>query len=73
MEKEYRTQKQFLIIADSAINGNWSIAFKEVAEFGFFADDLILFFNNTEAHGLDWESIVYLAQGGQKERGSTND
>jgi hypothetical protein len=67
--KEYRTVEQFNTIADSAINGNWSTAFKEVEQFGFFADDLIECFNNDDSHGLDWEAIVYLAQGGQKERG----
>ena len=67
--KEYRTEEQFLTIADNAVNGNWSIAFKEVAEHGFFAQDLIMFFDNNESHGLELTDIVYLAEGGQKERG----
>ena len=68
-EKEYRTEEQFITIADNATNGNWSIAFKQVEEFGFYAQDLIEHFDVNERHALEMIDIVYLAEGGQKERG----
>lgn len=37
---KYRTDKQFLSICDSMINGNWTYAGKEAAAFGFYANDL---------------------------------
>ena len=39
--KEYRTLEQFKTIADNTINGNWSVAFKEAEEYGFYANELI--------------------------------
>lgn len=38
---EYRTQDQWNEICDSAVNGNWSTARKEVEEYGFYVEDLI--------------------------------
>ena len=38
---EYRTEKQFEEIIESATNGNWSQAAEECVEYGFYANDLI--------------------------------
>lgn len=38
--KEYRTDEQFQEICDSMLNGNWTQAAQECAEYGFYANDL---------------------------------
>ena len=38
---EYRTEKQFEEIIESATNGNWSQAAEECVEYGYYANDLI--------------------------------
>ena len=43
--KDYRTKEQFDEILESATNGNWEQAKKEVIEYGFFANDLIKMYN----------------------------
>lgn len=47
-EKVYRTEEQFISIADNCINGNWSDAAKECVEYGFYAADLIRFNQDLE-------------------------
>ena len=37
----YRTDEQFEEIINSAINGQWTQAIKQVEEYGFYASDLI--------------------------------
>jgi len=46
--KEYRTQEQFDEIAGSLINGNFYQAVDQVIEYGFYAQDLRAFVDNTE-------------------------
>ena len=46
--KEYRTQEQFDEIAGSLINGNFNQAVRLVIEYGFYAQDLRAFVDNTE-------------------------
>ena len=43
--KEYRTEKQFEEIIESATNGNWNQAGEECVEYGFYANDLIKKYN----------------------------
>lgn len=41
MAKEYRTEAQFIEIAENCLNGNWSDAGNNCVEYGFYANDLI--------------------------------
>jgi hypothetical protein len=44
--KQYRTREQFNEILESAINGNWTQAKKEVKKYGFYAQDLVNHYND---------------------------
>lgn len=71
-KEEYRTKEQFQEIVNSAINGNWSIAFKKSEEFGFRANDLID--ANIEAkemgdiHFTDLTDIALISEGAEELR-----
>ena len=65
--KNYRTSEQFAEICESAINGNWNQAFREGFEAGFYAQDLIKHYEE-ESNGIEFEDLVYLAEGIQKLR-----
>lgn len=41
-QKEYRTEDQFIEIFENAYNGNWSTAFQNCVDYGFYANDLII-------------------------------
>ena len=45
---KYRTNEQFEEIVESATNGNWSQAFKECVDYGFYANDLIEMYEERE-------------------------
>jgi hypothetical protein len=67
--KKYRTEEQFHEIMDSAMNGNWSAAFKEAEEYGFYAQDLIKYYEEFGSdYGYEFEDLVYIAEGAQKLR-----
>ena len=67
--KKYRTEEQFHSLMDTAINGNWTDAFKEAEEGGFYAQDLIRFYEETgEDYGYEMEDLIYIAEGAQKLR-----
>lgn len=65
--KQYRTLEQFETIADNCLNGNWSDAAKNCVEYGFYANDLRKF---NEETGLfdDIYDLVELAEMAQKMR-----
>ena len=65
---DYRTTEQFEEICDSAMNGNWSQAFKECVEYGFFANDLINAFNNNDYCGIEATDLSILAEGANELR-----
>ena len=66
---KYRTEEQFINIMDNAINGNWSDAFKEAEESGFYAQDLIEHYRNLiHIYDFDFEDLIYIAEGAQKLR-----
>lgn len=71
MTEEYRTREQFISIMDNAQNGNWSTAFKQCVEYGFYAKDLIDHFDeytfDFNGH-YDERDLIYLAEGAQKLR-----
>jgi|18_taG_2_1085343.scaffolds.fasta_scaffold25534_2 hypothetical protein len=73
--QKFRTEKQFIQIMDNAANGNWSDAFQRAMEYGFYAHDLIKYYNFFESD--DWyagwykyelKDLVYIAEGAQKLR-----
>ena len=70
--KEHRTAEQFQEILNSATNGNWSVAFKEAEEYGFYASDLIK--ANQEAMEMgafyfqDLTDLALISEGTQKLR-----
>jgi len=64
--KEYRTQEQFEEIMESAMNGNWTQAFREAEEYGFYAQDLIKYYNQDD--GYMFEDLVYIAEGAAERR-----
>lgn len=69
MNKEYRTEEQFISLMEDAHNGNWSDAFRQAEQHGFFAQDLIRHYENTvEIYGWDFEDLIYIAEGAQKLR-----
>lgn len=58
--KQYRTAEQFEEICDSMLNGNWTVAAKECAEYGFYANDLkIAHENDPESCPIDdiWDFV----------------
>lgn len=65
--KEYRTFEQWENIATNAYNWNWSDACKDCAEYGFYAVDLIRFYEE-ESFWLEVTSLAYLAEGAEEER-----
>lgn len=62
--KEYRTLEQFESIADNCLNGNWRDAARECVEYGFFANDLRRFNEDTNLFDdlYDIAELVELAQ-----------
>ena len=61
---DYRTDKQFEEICNSAISGNWSQAFKECLDYGFFANDLIIKFEESGGcSGIESTDLAILAEG----------
>ena len=66
---EYRTQEQFMSIMENAENGNWVDAFNEAYECGFYAGDLLNYYNDlNEVYSYNIEDIVYIAEGAQSKR-----
>lgn len=65
----YRTEEQFISLMENAQNGNWSDAFRDAEEGGFYAQDLIRHFENIgEDCGFEFEDLIYIAEGAQKLR-----
>ena len=61
MTNEYRTQEQFIKIAENAINWNWNNAFKWCVEYWFYANDLINHFNE-DTYGLEPTDLAILSE-----------
>ena len=70
--KEYRTIEQYNEIVDSVINGNWTTAFRECVEYGFYANDLIRFYEEEEYNHLPVMDLVLLAEGACERRAKWN-
>ena len=69
MVMNFRTDEQWNEICDSAKNGNWTQAFQECVDYGFYANDMIKKYNNEDYHVLDDESdIALLSEGAAKIR-----
>ena len=70
--KELQTAEQFQEILNSATNGNWSVAFKEAEEYGFYANDLIRANENAIEEGAfyfkDLTDLAIISEGAQKLR-----
>ena len=66
--KEYRTSQQFAEISESAMNGNWTQAFKKCEEFGFYANDLIKHYEANEFNIIDFKDIAILSEGTERLR-----
>lgn len=64
---EYRTQEQFLSIAENCLNGNWTDAAKECVECGFYANDLRKYNEDLELF-TDLYDIAELSELAQKLR-----
>ena len=66
---EYRTEEQFKEICESVLNGNWTQAGKETEEYGFYANDLVRFWDSEEIHILeDKGDLALLSELAQKNR-----
>ena len=70
--KEYRTAEQFQEILNSATNGNWSIAFKEAEEYGFYANELIKANESAREEGAfyfkDLTDLALISEGAEQLR-----
>ena len=67
---EYRTEEQFKEICESALNGNWTQAGEEAEEYGFYANDLIKFWDSEDYHILeDKGDLAIICEIAQKIRG----
>jgi len=67
--QNYRTQEQYNELAENVINGNWQNAFKTGFEGGFYAQDLINFYDQDDnIQGLEFKDLIYLAEGIQSLR-----
>ena len=54
---------------DNVINGNWTDAFELAEEAGFYAQDLIRYYESIGAdYGYLLEDLIYIAEGAQKLR-----
>ena len=62
---EFRTPKQFEEICDSAINGNWSVAFEECEKYGFYSNDLINAYQEDNTCGIEVTDLAILAEGAE--------
>ena len=75
--KEYRTQWQFDEIVGSLINGNFDQAVNEVIEYGFYAQDLRAYVDNTEWCSGDKyfsnEDLYQVIETATKKRNLTNE
>ena len=61
--KQYRTETQWIEICQAAVNGNWNIAGLIAAERGFFAVDLVRFWQDEEVHILELSTdLVFIAE-----------
>ena len=61
--KEYRTQAQWIQICDAAVDGNWYISALIAAQGGFYAVDLVRFWQNEEDHILELSTdLVFIAE-----------
>ena len=70
MNMEYRTEEQWITICENAVNGNWSDAFQNCVDFGFFAQDLINKYEGEECPILDDPTdLAILSQGAERIRG----
>jgi hypothetical protein len=72
--KQYRTQEQFDEIVDSLINGNFNQAVDFVIEYGFYAQELRKFIDNTlvESSYFDNEDFYQLIETATKKRQQKN-
>ena len=66
---EYRTTEQYNTISENAMNGNWSHAFQNCVDFGFYAQDLIEHYEMNEFNLIDKFDIAILSEGAQQLRG----
>jgi len=64
----YRTSEQFKEICENAYNGNWSDAFDNCVEYGFYANDLIRHFEQDEYCGIEAADLAILAEGASNRR-----
>ena len=62
--KEYRTQEQWETICENALNGNWSHAFQNCVDYGFYANDMINKYESEEFHMLsEATDLAILSEG----------
>ena len=59
---DYRTQKQYKEILNTAHNGNWTSAFALTVKHGFYARDLINFYDE-DYYWFDITKIALIAEG----------
>jgi len=64
-----RTQEEFEEIQENAMNGNWTDAGNLCEEYGFYANDLINAWNNSDYKMIEATDLALLAELAQKARG----
>ena len=71
---KYRTQEQFDEIVDSLINGNFDQAVNLVLDYGFYAQELRQFINNTlvESPHFDNEDLYQVIETATRARSYRN-
>jgi hypothetical protein len=67
--KQYRTDEQFQEMCENMINGNWSDAGRNCAEYGFYAGDIRIKQEQARMEGtnlieddLDFAKVIEIAQ-----------
>jgi len=70
MEKQYRTEEQFIEITKNLLNGNWRDAADGAVKHGFYASDMIRFNKELELIG-DLYDIAELPELTQRRRHSS--
>jgi|GEM_PF-1245342 hypothetical protein len=64
---EYRTEKQYWEILDNTVNGNWTKAFILCEKYGFYAEDLIQYYNDDFSFFKE-SKLAILAEGAMRIR-----
>ena len=60
---KYGLDWQWKEISKNAVNGNWTHAFENCVEYGFFSNDLIRHYNEEEYHLLEATDLAILSEG----------